>query len=128
MARQRSATLTDGELELMRVLWNRGRATVGEVVDALSADPAPAYNSVLTRLRILEQKGYAGHEKSGRAFAYFPHIDQDAVRQHAVRRLVKQLFDNSPAELALNLLEESQVDPSEIRRLRTLLATRESER
>ena len=128
MARKKSATLTDGELELMRVLWNRGRATVTEVVDALPGDPAPAYNSVLTRLRILEQKGHAGHEKSGRAFAYFPQIDQDVVRQHAVRRLLTQLFDDSPSELALKLLEESQVDRSEIRRLRRLLAKQELER
>lgn len=124
MARKKSTTLTDGELELMRVLWDKGRASVGDVVDALAGHPPPAYNSVLTRLRILEQKGYAGHEKTGRAFAYFPRIDQDKARQHAVRRLVRQLFDDSPAELALNLLEESQVDPAEIRRLRALLEPR----
>lgn len=121
MPRKKSTTLTDGELELMRVLWDRGRASVSEVVDALTTDPPPAYNSVLTRLRILEEKGYAGHEKIGRAFAYFPLIDQRQARQHAVSRLVSQLFDGSPSLLALNLLEQSQVDPAEITRLRALL-------
>ena len=121
MARKKSATLTDGELELMRVLWDRGRASVSDVVEALTDDPAPAYNSVLTRLRILEDKGYAGHEKIGRAFAYFPRIDQRQARQNAVSRLVSQLFDGSPSLLALNLLEQSQIDPAEVTRLRTLL-------
>lgn len=125
MARKKSATLTDGELELMQVLWRKGQASVGEVAEALPSDPPPAYNSVLTRLRILEQKGYAGHEKSGRAFSYFPRIEQQEVRQHAVKRLVSQLFDGSPSELALNLLEESDVDPTEIARLRALLAEHE---
>ena len=121
MARRKSATLTDGELELMRVLWERGRASVSEVVHAVPGDPPPAYNSVLTRLRILEQKGYAGHDKAGRAFTYYPRIDQHEAREHAVSRLVSQLFNGSPTQLVLNLLEQSQVDPAEIRRLKTLL-------
>ncbi len=121
MARRKSATLTDGELELMRVLWERGRASVSEVVHAVPGDPPPAYNSVLTRLRILEQKGYAGHDKAGRAFTYYPRIDQNEAREHAVSRLVSQLFNGSPTQLVLNLLEQSQVDPAEIRRLKTLL-------
>ena len=58
MASRKSATLTDGELELMRVLWERGRASVSEVVQALPSDPPPA-NDPVTHLRILEQKGYA---------------------------------------------------------------------
>ena len=121
MARRKSATLTDGELELMRVLWERGRASVSEVVQAVRGNPPPAYNSVLTRLRILEQKGYAGHEKTGRAFTYYPRIDQSEAREHAVSRLVSLLFNGSPTQLVLNLLEQSQVDPAEIRRLKTLL-------
>ncbi len=121
MARRKSATLTDGELELMRVLWERGRASVGEVVQAVPGNPPPAYNSVLTRLRILEQKGYVGHDKTGRAFTYYPRIDQNEAREHAVGRLVSQLFNGSPTQLVLNLLEQSQVDPAEIRRLKTLL-------
>ena len=121
MARRKSATLTDGELELMRVLWERGRASVSEVAQAVLGNPPPAYNSVLTRLRILEQKGYAGHDKAGRAFTYYPRIDQNEAREHAVSRLVSQLFNGSPTQLVLNLLEQSQVDPAEIRRLKTLL-------
>ncbi len=121
MARRKSTTLTDGELELMRVLWEQSRASVSEVAQALPGDPPPAYNSVLTRLRILEQKGYAGHAKTGRAFIYYPLVDQRQAREHAVTRLVSQLFDGSSSQLVLNLLEQSQVDPAEIRRLKAML-------
>ena len=62
--------MTDGELRLMRVLWEKGQATVGEVVDALKARPKPAYNTVLTLLRIMEKKGYVSHRKDGRAFIF----------------------------------------------------------
>ena len=105
----------------MRVLWEQGRASVSEVAQALPGDPPPAYNSVLTRLRILEQKGYAGHAKTGRAFIYYPLVDQRQAREHAVTRLVSQLFDGSSSQLVLNLLEQSQVDPAEIRRLKAML-------
>ena len=63
MARQKSKSLTDGELRLMNVLWDKERATVKEVVAALPGAGRPAYSTVLTMLRILEDKGYARHEK-----------------------------------------------------------------
>ena len=63
MPRRRSPALTDAELRIMNVLWGRERATVGDVVDSLDGPRKPAYNSVLTILRILERKGYVTHEK-----------------------------------------------------------------
>ena len=121
MPRRRSTTLTDGELRLMKVLWKRGHATVGEVADALPARRQPAYNTVLTMLRIIEEKGYARHEKIGRAFVYTPVLDRDRAQRTAVRRLVNQFFDDSPGSLVLNVLEHEKVDAAEIARLRKLL-------
>ena len=69
MARRKSPTLTEVELELMDVLWDRGEATVADIVEALPEERL-AYSSVLTMMRILEQKGYVTHEKEGRAFIY----------------------------------------------------------
>ena len=80
----------------MQVLWKHGRGTVSEVVDALPGPRRPAYNTVLTMLRILEEKGYARHEKTGRAFVYLPVLDRDRAQRTAVKRLVSQLFDGSP--------------------------------
>ena len=123
MARKPSTTLTDGELKLMKVLWQRGEATVGEVVGALPARARPAYNTVLTMLRILEEKGYARHERSGRAFVYSPVLDRNKAQRSAVRRLVSQFFDDSPGSLLLNVLEHEQVDAEELDRLKKLLKT-----
>ena len=67
MARSRSATLTEAEVRIMNVLWDKGSATVHEVLAALPTPPVVAYNSVLTIIRILETKGYVEHRKDNRA-------------------------------------------------------------
>jgi len=120
MARRKSVALTDGELRLMRVLWDKGHATVGEVVDDLNGPIKPAYNTVLTLLRILEQKGHVTHDKAGRAFVYVPVINRSQARRSAVRHLLSRFFDDSPTALVLNLLEQDQINDDELRRLREL--------
>lgn len=122
MARQRSAALTDGEVRIMRVLWQRSRATVAEVVDGLEGTQKPAYNTVLTMLRILERKGYVAHEKDGRAFTYLPLIDHGQARRHALSHLLKRFFDDSPELLVLDLLGHEHVDPDELQRVRERIA------
>ena len=119
--RKQSTTLTDGELRLMNVLWTLERATVSEVVTALPAQGRPAYNSVLTILRILERKGYLRHETQGRAFVYIPTVDRDGALRSAIQRLVSQLFDNSPSSLLLNILENASVDDATLSELRRKL-------
>ena len=122
MSRPPSPTLTDAEARLMTVLWERQRATVAEVVAALGKRTA-SYSTVQTLLRILETKGYIAHEKSGRAFVYRPVVDQKQARRRALSHLVSRLFNNSPSLLITNVLEDEQIDPAEIERLKTLLDT-----
>ncbi len=117
MPRPRSQGLTDAELRVMNVLWARGRASVGDVVDALPGSGKPAYNSVLTILRILERKGYVAHEKAGRAFVYAALVDRGQERRRAVSQMLRRLFNDSPALLVQDLLGHEQVDPAEIREL-----------
>ena len=124
MARKRSVALTDGELRLMQVLWDRGRATVGEVVEGLTGPRKPAYNTVLTLLRILEQKGYVKHDKSGRAFVYEPILDRSQARRRAVHHLLTRFFDDSPAALVLNLIEQDQISEADLQRVRELTASK----
>lgn len=121
MARKRSPTLTDAELRLMEVLWAKGSATVAEVVGALRPRPALAYSTVLTTLRILEQKGYVRHVKAGRAFVYHSVVDCSQARRRAVGHLLKRFFRDSPEQLVLNLLENERLDPLELKRLRKLI-------
>ena len=121
MARSKSATLTEAELRIMNVLWERGSATVHEVLEALPLKPALAYNSVLTIVRILEKKGYAKHVKDQRAHVYLPQVDRKDATRFEVRHLVSRFFGNSREQLVLNVLEETGIDADELARLRQLL-------
>jgi len=121
MARKKSPTLTEAELRLMQVLWERSEATVSEVAASLG-DPQLAYNSVLTTLRILERKGYAVHRSEGRAFVYEAKVGRDEARSSVVEYVLSRFFDNSPRALMLKLLEASEIDDAEAARIRALLA------
>ena len=120
MARRKSPTLTEVELELMDVLWEKGSATVSEMVEALP-DARLAYSSVLTMMRILEQKGYVAHEKEGRAFVYRPLVDRRQAQRSVLGYLLKRFFNNSPEMLVVNLMEHEDIDPAEVRRLRRMI-------
>jgi len=121
LARSKSATLTEAELRIMNVLWDRGPATVHEVLQALPSKPNLAYNSVLTIIRILETKGYVKHVKDKRAHIYMSRIDREDATRFEVRHLVSRFFGNSHERLLLNILEESSIDAEELARVRELL-------
>ena len=124
MARQKSLNLTEAELRLMDVIWDKGQATVGDVAEALPQELGLAYNTVLTTLRILEEKGYLRHTKAkeGRAFVYQAVVGRDEAGRSAVRYLVSRFFRNSPELLVLNLLEDEELSSKELRRIRSLIA------
>ena len=118
MARTKTTGLTDAELRLMEVIWDRGSASVGDVVDALPKRTPLAYSTVLTTLRILEEKGYLRHVKEGRAFIYHPAVGRDEARDTAVGHLVRRFFGGSHGQLALNLVERKRIEAAELKRLR----------
>jgi predicted transcriptional regulator len=120
VARRRSSTLTEAELRLMEVLWQKEQATVAEVTAALPPPPI-AYNSVLTTMRILERKGYVKHEEAGRAFVYRPVMAREEAAGHAVGHLLSRFFDNSAGTLALRLIETERPSGAELSRLKALI-------
>ena len=124
MPRKKSLDLTEAELRVMDIVWDRGAATVGEVAVALPGEPSLAYNTVLTTLRILEQKGYVRHTKprEGRAFVYHAVVDRKQATRNAVRHVVRRFFANSPELLVLNLLDDGDLSEQELRNIRNLLA------
>ena len=121
MARSKSATLTEAELRIMNVLWDRGASTVHEVLQSLPEKPVLAYNSILTIIRILETKGYVKHMKDKRAHVYIPKVDRKDATRFEVSHLVSRFFGNSHERLVLNILEESEIDAEELARVRQLL-------
>jgi BlaI family penicillinase repressor len=118
VARKKTAGLTDAELRLMEVLWEKGRATVSGVVEGLPKNVPLAYSTVLTTLRILENKGYIRHTKEGRAFVYRPVMGREQARERAVTHLLRRFFEGSPEVLVLNLIESRKIDAKELARLR----------
>src|SRR5579884_3077816 len=117
-------SLTKAELRVMNVLWRLGRATVTEVVEALPPPPA-AYTTILTILRILEQKGAVRRESQGRAHAYLPAVDRDSIARNAVADIVQAFFQNSKSALALRLIQEARPSEDEIASLKALIAEHE---
>jgi predicted transcriptional regulator len=125
MARKKSPTLTEAELRLMNILWERGSATVNDIADDLPRRLDLAYNTVLTTMRILETKGYVKRKKEGRAHVYSPVVDRDTAQQSAVRHLVSRFFDNSPEQLVVKLLEDDKLNLDELARLKKMIRNTE---
>lgn len=105
----------------MEVLWERGPSTVQQMLEALPPKLPLAYNSVLTTVRILENKGYVKHMKDGRAHVYTPLIGREEAKRSEISRLVGRFFKNSHELLVLNVLEEHGIDGEELKRLREIL-------
>jgi predicted transcriptional regulator len=118
---RKSVTLTEAELRLMDILWQKGPATVQQVVEALPETQPLAYNSVLTTMRILEKKGYVEHVKDGRAHVYKPLVERREASRFEIRHLVNRFFKDSHEALVLNIIEDQSIDAEELQRLRQLV-------
>lgn len=116
-----STTLTEAELRIMEVLWAQGAGTVQQVLDWMPPKPTLAYNSVLTTIRILEQKGYVDHRQEGRAFIYRPLIAEHEASRTEVRHVLNRFFGNSREQLLLSLLGDSEVSREELERLKAAI-------
>lgn len=121
MPPKQSVTLTEAELRIMDVLWRNGRGTVQQMMGWLPPKPALAYNSVLTTVRVLENKGYVKHLKDGRAHVYEAVIGRQAASRSEIQHLVSRFFRNSHEALVLNILENETIDAQELSRLRAML-------
>ena len=115
-------TLTRRELDVMSVLWRRGRATVAEVRDELADDLA--YPTVQTMLRVLEAKGFVKHTVEGRAFLFEAIVEQDEVADSVLARLVAKVYHGSRELLVSRLLGDEDISPDELRRIKKLLQKR----
>ena len=115
-------SFTERELDIMTALWELGAATVAEVREELSDDLA--YTTVLTMLRVLEEKGYVGHREEGRAHRYHPLVAREAAGESAVRRLTRRLFRGSPELLLTHLVSDRDLTEEELKRMREMLDQR----
>ena len=106
----------------MKILWQRGESVVGDLVAAIPGDAPLAYNSVLTTIRILEQKGYVQHRQEGRAYVYSPCVGEHEASRSEVRHMMQRFFGNSRERLLLSLLGDEEISPEELQRLKDAIA------
>ena len=118
MPPKKSITLTEAELRLMKILWRRGESVVSDLVAAIPEGETLAYNSVLTTVRILEQKGYVEHRQEGRAFVYRASVAEHEASRSEVRHVLSRFFGNSHERLLLSLLVDEEISPAELQRLK----------
>ena len=122
MPPKKSITLTQAELRLMRVLWARGESTVADMVTATADEGPLAYTSVLTTVRILENKGYVSHRQDGRAFLYSSCIGEQEASRSEVKHVLQRFFGNSRERLLLSLLGDEEITAEEVKRLKEAIA------
>jgi predicted transcriptional regulator len=111
----------------MRILWAQGESLVSDLVSSMPADTPLAYNSVLTTVRILEQKGYVEHRQEGRAFIYCACVEEHDASRSEVRHVMHRFFGNSREQLMLSLLGEGEITPEELQRLKDAIAEAEAQ-
>lgn len=102
----------------MKILWRRGESAVNGLVAAMPKGEELAYNSVLTTIRILEQKGYVEHRQEGRAFIYSPCVAEQEASRSEVRHVLDRFFGNSRERLLLSLLGDEEISAEELQRLK----------
>jgi predicted transcriptional regulator len=114
-----SAHFTDRELDVMKVLWLHGPATVAEVRGRLDDDLA--YTTVLTVLRTLEEKGHVGHREEGKAHRYHAKVAETQARRTALLRVLDRVFGGSAELLLTQLVADRDLSPEELKRLRAVM-------
>jgi predicted transcriptional regulator len=119
--RRKSDTLTAQELEIMKVIWPRGQATIREVHDQLRERRPVAYTTVQTMMNILESKGHLKRQPGEKAHVYAPVRPQQLVVRSMVREFVNRVFDGSARPLLVHLLKEKGLSERERRELQKLL-------
>lgn len=105
--------LTKAEEQLMQILWQIEKGFVKDVMDFLP-EPKPAYNTVSTIIRILEVKGFIGHEAFGKSHQYFPLISREDYKRHATEKLLGSYFGNSVERMFSFFVKEEKLDLSDV--------------
>lgn len=108
--------LTKAEEQIMQVLWDLDRAFVKEIIDKLP-DPKPAYNTVSTIVRILQDKGFVGHEVYGKSHCYYPLVNKDTYTRKFLKNFIGNYFQNSFSQMVSFFAREENIDLQELEKI-----------
>jgi predicted transcriptional regulator len=121
-------TPTDRELQALKVLWQRGQATVRDIADAMNSGAARqggdevAYTTVLSLLQVMEQKGLVDHRREGKAYVYVPLVEQQSTFRQLAGSFLDKVFDGAVHEYLVHALESKKLSAAELDQLDSMLA------
>ena len=127
MARRTSKYPTELELEILKILWRDGEATVRQVKKHLSNFRELAYTSVMTMMTIMTEKGYLKRSKKNNYYIYKPQVTEQETTKGMLGDIVERLFDGSATAAMVNLLETGDIDKVELAKLRKLITRKGKE-
>lgn len=114
---------TDRELDALKVLWDRGEATVRDLCDALNARGADlAYTTVLSLLQVMEQKGLVEHRRDGKAYVYLPLVERERTFRDLAGGFLDRVFDGAVSEYLVHALESRKLTAGELSELEAMIA------
>jgi predicted transcriptional regulator len=128
MARPKEEQPTAGELEVLKVLWDRGPSTVREVLEVLEGQRPRAYTSVMSLLNVMTDKGLVVRVPQGRAFVYRPKVERERTLRRMVGDLLGRAFEGSAHELVAHLLDQTKPSAAELDEIRRTIAEYQNER
>ena len=112
--------LTRAEEEVMQILWELGKGFVKDLVERYR-EPKPAYNTVSTLIRILEQKGFVSHKAYGKTHEYYPLVSKDEYRKQFLNNMISDYFSGSFKQLVSFFAREEKIDRKEMEELLNLM-------
>jgi len=112
--------LAKREEQIMQAVWQLENAFIKEIINELP-DPKPHYNSVATMVKILEDKGFLGHEVIGNIYRYYPVVSKDTYQQHAMKDIVKDHSDNSYPSMPAFFAKEQKISEEELNEIINLI-------
>ncbi|GAG04872.1 unnamed protein product [marine sediment metagenome] len=121
MPRKPSTRPTDGELEILQVLWGRGPSTVRQVNQQISRTRPTGYTSTLKLMQIMLDKGLVRRDESARPQVYSPAVSRDKAQRQLVGELLDRVFDGSASQLVMQVLSAKSATPQEITEIRRLI-------
>ncbi len=124
---QHSPHITEAELRIMKLLWQRGASTVRQVLEALPVtdEDRPAYTTVMTLMKQLAEKGALTVDRERQPYVYRPAVRRDQVFRHRVSEFLREVFDGQAVDLVLRLVEDEELSAEELRQIEAKVKQRE---
>ena len=116
--------LAKREEQIMQAFWDLEKAFIKEIIPQLP-DPKPHYNSVATMVKILEEKGFLGHDTVGNVFRYFPVVSRDDYQKHAMKDIVSKYFDNSYPRMLAFFAKEQNLTEAELNEILQIIKSKQ---